>query len=130
MSDAVGARPLMLLRMFVALYNIHLKEMTAMSNHEQSNENGQVPVEQSESAKCLEILERGVKRSADLKLAMSALMSDLAAGRITVGTGNAICSATSKILKTVELEQKYGTRYGQGKRELLLIEGDDAAPVS
>ncbi len=52
---------------------------------------------------------------------MSALMSDIIAGRVTPSVGNAACNAGGKLLKVVEMQYKYGTQSGnQGQRTLLL----------
>src|SRR5262245_15740901 len=51
---------------------------------------------------------------------LSALMGDLAAGRITNGRANSICNAAGKILTTVKLEQQYGEK-GSGGPTLELI---------
>lgn len=52
---------------------------------------------------------------------MSALMSDIIAGRVTPSTGNAACNAGSKLLKVVEMQFKYGTNgIGHGEKELTL----------
>lgn len=59
--------------------------------------------------RCLAISEAHIRTSHDLKNFTAALISDLVAGRITPNIGNATCNATGKLLKTVELEYKYGT---------------------
>jgi hypothetical protein len=52
---------------------------------------------------------------------MSALMSDIIAGRVTPAVGNAACNAGGKLLKVVEMQYKYGTQSGnQGDRILTL----------
>jgi len=52
---------------------------------------------------------------------MSALMSDIIAGRVTPQVGNATCNAGGKLLKIVEMHYKYGVRDENGKsRELIL----------
>jgi hypothetical protein len=59
--------------------------------------------------RCVEIADRGIKNSRDFRDFMSALMSDLAKGKIAANTGNAMCNAGGKMLKMVDLEYKYGT---------------------
>lgn len=71
--------------------------------------------------KCRAILEAGITKSSEMKSALSALMSDLASDRITAGTGNSICNAAGKILKTVELEQKYGVKGAEGPGKTLAL---------
>lgn len=50
---------------------------------------------------------------------MSALMCDLIEGRVTPSVGNATCNAGGKLLKVVEMQQKYGTD-GPGTGEKIL----------
>ncbi len=54
------------------------------------------------------IAERGINTAQQFSALMSALMTDLLNGSITPGIGNAICNAGGKLLKKVELNQKYG----------------------
>lgn len=69
----------------------------------------------------LSISEAGIKTGSDFANLMSALMSDIIAGRVTPSTGNAACNAGSKLLKVVEMQFKYGTNgIGQGEKELTL----------
>lgn len=58
------------------------------------------------------IAARGVRTGADFAGLMSALMSDLIEGRIDGRTGNAVCNASGKLLKVVEMQHKYGTGKG------------------
>lgn len=55
---------------------------------------------------------------------MSSLMSDIISGRITPSVGNAACNAGGKLLKVVEMQQKYGTQ-GAGHGEKLLVLASD-----
>lgn len=55
------------------------------------------------------IAQEGVTTSGQFCSLMSALMSDLLLGKVTPQCGNAVVNAGGKLLKTVELEQKYGT---------------------
>lgn len=61
---------------------------------------------------------------------MSALMSDLIAGRVNAQVGNAACNAGGKMLKMVDLEYKYGTN-PERKPGVLTIAFEDvsAAPA-
>lgn len=60
--------------------------------------------------------------AADVAECMSALASDLLTGRVTPQIGNAVCNATGKLLKVVEMQYKYGNASG-GKpdRSLKLV---------
>lgn len=51
---------------------------------------------------------------------MSALMSDIIAGRVTPQVGNAACNAGTKLLKIVEMQHQFGTPKESGGKELLL----------
>jgi hypothetical protein len=64
-----------------------------------------------------------VKNSNRFKAAMSALMADLGNGLISESRANAICNAGGKLLKAVELEQRFGIRApaGDGSKTLSLV---------
>jgi len=71
--------------------------------------------------KSLAIAERGVNTGAEFGNCMSALMADVLAGRITPSVGNAVCNAGGKLLKVVEMQQRWGTQKTEGgPRDLLL----------
>jgi hypothetical protein len=65
-------------------------------------------------ARALSIGAKGIATAADFSSMMSALMSDLIDGRVKPQVANAICNAGGKLLKMVELQQKYGA--GETKR--------------
>lgn len=64
--------------------------------------------------------ERGIRTGSDFANMMSALMSDIIAGRITPQVGNAACNAGTKLLKIVEMQHQYGTPREGGGKELQL----------
>lgn len=66
----------------------------------------------------------GIKTSMDFANLMSALITDLVSGATTPQIGNAICNAGGKLLKVVELEQRYGSKGKTGGKTILLAEGD------
>lgn len=68
---------------------------------------------EQELPRSVAIAQEGVQTSGQFCNLMSALMSDLLMGKVTPQCGNAVVNAGGKLLKTVELEQKYG------------IDGDD-----
>ncbi len=68
----------------------------------------------------LTIADTGIRTSRDFRDLMSAIMSDVIAGRITPGMTNAACNAGGKLLRMVELEQKYATR-PEGTRRTLTV---------
>jgi hypothetical protein len=59
--------------------------------------------------KSLTIADRGINTSRDFRNFMSAVMSDVIAGRLTPNMTNAACNAGGKMLKMIDLEYKYGT---------------------
>lgn len=74
--------------------------------------------------RCLEIASQGVTTGGQFALVMSLLMSDLIDGRITPSVGNAVCNAGGKLLKVVEMQQRWGTQKGEGgPRDLKLTAG-------
>jgi hypothetical protein len=73
--------------------------------------------------RCLAI--KVIRDSRDFASYMSALMSDLAEGRITPGVGNAICNAGGKLLKVKEMEMRWGTVGSGGKNKVLELAPED-----
>jgi hypothetical protein len=73
----------------------------------------------------LEIAARGVQTGGHFANLMSAVMSDLIDGRLTPSVGNAVCNAGGKLLKVVEMQQRWGTSKSEGgPRDLLLTVGE------
>jgi len=83
-----------------------------------------VLTKEGDKSLALEFSERGVRTGEDFAGLMSALMSDLIAGRVTPQVGNAVCNAGGKLLKVVEMKYKYGTppEGTQRKKDLVLAE--------
>lgn len=77
----------------------------------------------------LAIAENGIETSRDFARLMSALMSDLIAGRVPSGVGNAACNAGGKLLKVVELQLKYGPDSGGAGRDLVLAPNNATAAL-
>ena len=69
--------------------------------------------------KSLAIAESGVTTGKDFAQLMSALMSDLLAGRIGPSIGNATVQAGGKLLKVVEMQHKYGKKKGENENKIL-----------
>jgi len=61
---------------------------------------------------------------------MSALISDVLEGRVTPGVCNAAVNAGGKLLKVVEMQQRYGQLDPQNNRELILFPEEKALPSS
>lgn len=72
-------------------------------------------------ARSLELAQKGIKTGSDFAAVMSALMSDLIAGNVSPGIGNAVCNAGGKLLKVVEMNYRYGTDGGNGGRKTLQL---------
>ena len=77
----------------------------------------------------LSIARLGIRTSQDFANMMSALMSDLAEGKVTPNVANAICNAGGKLLKVVDMQQKYGTAV-PGHRKLLSLAPDLGGAVT
>lgn len=73
------------------------------------------------SAKSLPHFEKGIKTCGQLAQGMSLLMADLLSERVGTSTANAVCNAGGKMLKAVEMQQRYGTTQKTGAKELDLI---------
>lgn len=69
-----------------------------------------------------QIAERGLNTGADFARYMAALMADLSSGRITPQTANACCNAGGKLLRIVEMRQKYGTNPKKKQPDVRFIE--------
>lgn len=71
--------------------------------------------------RCLPIAARGIETSRDFAGMMSALMSDIIEERIDARAANAVCNAGGKLLKIVELQQKYGVPIGNTTDKTLAL---------
>jgi len=75
-----------------------------------------------EAPRSLAVFETGIQTCGQLASAMSLLMADLISERIGTSVGNAVCNAGSKMLKAVEMQQRFGvTQKDSGRKELSLI---------
>jgi len=79
--------------------------------------------QQSVPPRSLAIFSEGIATSRDFARGMSALMSDLIGGKISPQVGNAVVNAGGKLLKVVEMQQKYGVQNGTGERKTLELAG-------
>lgn len=81
-----------------------------MDTQSQTPVENKPPVNSSdEKPRSLSISEKGIRTGADFANVMSSMMGDLIAGRITPQVGNAVCNVGGKLLKIVEMQQRYGT---------------------
>lgn len=76
-----------------------------------------------EHPRCIPLTDRGIKTAEDFANVFSALVGDIAAGRITASIGNAMCNAGGKLLKVNEMQQKYGRAAGTPdvRRKVLML---------
>jgi hypothetical protein len=72
-------------------------------------------VNQRTSPRSRMISDRGIKTSKDMTSFMSALISDIIDGGVSPDMANAACNAGGKMLKTIELQLKYGQNTGVGR---------------
>lgn len=79
------------------------------------------PLTAKPEPRCLAIAQKGVRSISDFTALMSAIMSDVVEGNITPMVSNATCNAGGKMLKAVEIQQKYGVEKG-GNKTLQLTE--------
>lgn len=73
-------------------------------------------------ARSLTISRRGIRSADDFAEMMSALMSDLMDGKVSIPIANATCNAGGKLLKVVEMQTKHGSiaRKGATAKRLML----------
>ncbi len=77
--------------------------------------------EMSAMPRSLKVANEGVNTGGQFTLLMSAVMADLLDSRITPSVGNAVCNAGGKLLKVVEMQQRWGTqKVDGGPRDLAL----------
>lgn len=70
--------------------------------------------------RCADIVAGGIRSAGQFAGLMSTLISDVIEGHISPGVCNAAVNAGGKLLKVVELQQRYGT-IKDGRKELMLV---------
>lgn len=72
----------------------------------------------------LGIASQGIHTAQDFSNIMSAIMTDLVAGRLAPNVANAMCNAGGKMLKAVEMQMRWGTASQDvpGRKVLVLAE--------
>ena len=75
----------------------------------------------------LGIASKGINTAQQFSALMSAIMSDLLEGNIQPAIANATCNAGGKLLKMVELNQKYGQPPDQGGMKNLQLVAPEPA---
>ena len=87
-------------------------------------------VSQNGQPRSAPIAARGVRTGSDFATLMSSLMSDVLEGRVAPGVCNAAVNAGGKLLKIVEMQQKYGKVGDSDTRELTLTTHGDPQPLA
>lgn len=87
--------------------------------------NGGKKIEKSSAKRprCVAVAQAGITTGRQFASLMSALMADLIDGSIAPQTGNAICNASGKLLKIVEMQHKYGHPKKNGEPRELMLSG-------
>ena len=81
-----------------------------------------VKAAKEETAKCVQHFEKGIATCGQLAKGMSLLMSDLLTERVSTSVANSVCNSAGKMLKAVEMQQRYGKTVAKtGEKELQLI---------
>lgn len=75
----------------------------------------------------LSVAARGIRTGHDFANLMSTVMSDLINGRMAPQVANAVCNAGGKLLKVVEMQNKYGKKPSETQEKVLVLStGADA----
>jgi len=73
-------------------------------------------------AKSTPHFEKGIGNCGQLAKGMSLLMADLLSERVNTSVANAVCNSAGKMLKAVEMQQRFGKSSSPtGDKELQLI---------
>lgn len=85
--------------------------------------NANASADQSESKKSesITVTRRGIKTGHDFANLMSSVMADLIEGRMEPGVANAVCNAGGKLLKVVEMQNKYGKKPSEAQEKVLIL---------
>jgi len=80
-------------------------------------------VEKRGPAKSTPHFERGIANCGQLAKGMSLLMSDLLSERVSTSVANSVCNSAGKMLKAVEMQQRFGKTVSVGgDKELQLVQ--------
>lgn len=93
-----------------------------MSQSSKKKSNGHSEVIQKDQPRSIAVAEKGIHTSQDVKNLMANVAIDVIANRMTPSVANAACNSIGKLLKTVEMEYKYGRQLANGERLLALTE--------
>jgi len=93
--------------------------MAGRNNRKGNAPSAKAPIKRA--ARCLAVAEKGIENSRDLKRVLALLIADALWQSVPTSVANAACNATGKLLKTVELECKYGIPSHEGGEKLLQL---------
>jgi hypothetical protein len=74
----------------------------------------------TEEPRSLPVFDRGVKTAHQLCGGMSLLIGDVISRRVAPNLANAACNAAGKLLKSAEMQQKYGIK-SEGQDKILIL---------
>lgn len=77
--------------------------------------------ESPKKAESIVVTRRGIKTGHDFANLMSSVMADLIEGRMEPGVANAVCNAGGKLLKVVEMQNKYGKKPSEAQEKVLVL---------
>lgn len=80
-----------------------------------------------EKPRSLTLALKGIRTAHDFTRVMSCLMTDLLEGKVSPNVGSAVTNAGGKMLKAVELQEKYGVSGAAGEKSLVLADLDAPA---
>ena len=81
-----------------------------------------VKAAKGEQAKAVKHFEQGITTCSQLAKGMSLMMADILAERVSTSVANSVCNSAGKMLKAVEMQQRYGkTPKDGGEKELKLL---------
>lgn len=86
-----------------------------------------MPKDTDEQPRSLTLALKGIRTAHDFTRVMSCLMTDLLEGKVSPNVGSAVTNAGGKMLKAVELQEKYGTN-GEGREKSLVLADLEPAP--
>lgn len=92
-----------------------------MAKKVQGNGKNGVAHKSQAKPRCIAHLEREITNSREFIRAIGVLCGDVAAGRIGPTQANAISGAQRNILKTLEMQQKFGSPQKDSQSKLLAI---------
>ncbi len=94
-----------------------------------SKKNAQRDSLATQKPESLRVSKSGIKTGQDFANLMSSVMSDLIEGRIPPQVANAVCNAGGKLLKVVEMQNKYGIKPKDHANEKVLVLATGMEPV-